>query len=165
MRNPANNLFEGQSKHCHFGESFCENPSECDLYTKYNSCILCGFTDRCKFGRKRVTEGTTRRARNFDAAIKKFEEDNAAYLKQLGELHACNRIFLTNGFYYLPYNFIKGCEGAPFPGSLISKGEFVSDDDMTPELLEKICTALPRALFGGVLFPMESIERQVNSTH
>lgn len=158
VRDPKNNIFKGMSKRCALFRIYCENSDDCDLFKSDGSCLLCASMPLCRFGRKSHTEGPTPAARNFHSTMRKWREENAEYIDSLKSLKAYNRIFYTNGFYYLPYSFIRGCDGSPFPGSIMSNGAWVASDDMTAELLATICTAQPRAMFGGVIHDYQNKE-------
>lgn len=145
IRDPNNNLFKGMSKKSALFQLFCENPDDCDLYKINNSCLHCGAMTYCKFGRKKETQGPTRRSGQFYSTLKKWRENNEQYLKSLTNIGACNRIFYTNGQYYLPYShMVKGLHDfAPLADHWVNK------EDMTGELLVRICEAHPRGFMGG----------------
>ena len=152
IRDPANNLFKGMTKRAGLYELFCDKPETCDLLAIEGSCLHCGALTRCRFGRKVETEGPTRQARSFGKTMKAWRDRNEGFLGKLESLRAYNRIFRTHGHYYLPYSFMAKDSGL-FGGSdsypLDSK--WVPEEDLTTELLDRICTARPRAMFGDVI--------------
>jgi hypothetical protein len=151
IRNPQNNLFKGMSKRCALFKIFCQNSDDCDLFKKESTCLLCSATSGCRFGRKCATEGPTNNASKFFTVMQKWREENKQYLDILKKLTAYNRIFYTNGLYYLPYGFISGCDGSPFDGSLLSNGAWCPAEELTTSKLKRICEARPCALMGGVI--------------
>jgi hypothetical protein len=145
---PTKSLFGDKSGNAALYEISCQNPQGCDLYTKNNSCILSGSLSGCKFGRKCCTNGPTKRARGFHSWMSDRRKENSEWIGNLDSNTAYNRIFKIQDHYYLPYSFMaeeyKDC-GNPLPS------KWVNMNDMTADLLERICNARPRALFGGVI--------------
>lgn len=150
IRNPKNNLFKGMSKRSALFELFCENPDSCDLLQKDNSCVHCGPLVKCPFGSKRETEGPTPRAQSFYSTLKRWREQNEEYLGRLSSFTAFNRIFKTNGHYYLPYSHMSESFMSIGSGYPLKKA-WLPEEELTPELLERICTARPRPAFGDEL--------------
>lgn len=149
IRDPRNNFFKGQTKRSALYELFCEKPETCDLLRLENSCLHCGAMSACRFGRKSGVEGPTRAARSFHSTLERWRKRNEGFLNRLKSLTAYNRIFKTHGHFYLPYSWMTagafgGCD-TPL------KSKWVAEEDMTTELLERVCLAEPRALFGGVI--------------
>lgn len=145
IRDPANNFFKGMSKRSGLYVLLCSDPDACDLYKNEKTCLHCGAMSPCRFGRKIGTEGPTRNSSKFHSTLNQWREANKDVLNALGTLKAYNRIFRAQGHYYLPYAFMaKGWHDyAPL------ESKWVAEADMTTELLEKICTARPRAMMGG----------------
>lgn len=156
IRNPKHNWIKGQDKHCALFELFCENPGACDLLTNENTCLHCGAMSPCRFGRKASTEGPTTAARSFYSTMEKWRKQNEGHLDRLKSLRAYNRVFKANGHFYLPYSFMTKDWMGPDDAPLESK--WVSDADLTTELLGRICQAKPRALFGGVITDYQNKE-------
>lgn len=145
---PTQALFKDTNGHAALYKIGCQNPSGCDFFTKSNSCILTGAMSLCRFGRKTGTQGPTKKARAFHSWMSDRKKENADFIGKLQGNKAYNRIAKINGYYYLPYSFMaKGIfgDGNPLPT------EWVSEDEMTAELLGRICSAHPRALMGGVI--------------
>jgi hypothetical protein len=145
IRDPRNNIFKGMSKRCALFKIFCENSGDCDLFKKESTCLLCSATSGCKFGRKCGTEGPTQNASKFFTIIQQWRKENEQYFSALKDLKAYNRIFHTNGFYYLPYSFMSGCGGSPLDSA------WRSAEGMTADTLRRICEAQPCSLMGGVI--------------
>jgi len=129
IRDPANNWIKGMSKHAALYRLFCENPEACDLFVRENTCLNCGVMSSCKFGRKIGTEGPTRQARSFYTTVQKWKEENAEYISKLNSLTAYNRIFRTNGYFYLPYAFMTGSFGSGCPLDSNEMGSGSRTDD------------------------------------
>lgn len=147
IRDPHNNLFKGMSKRSALFEIFCENAKDCDLFAKESSCLLCGGLTPCRFGRKKETQGPTPRAQSFRSKLAKWREDNEEYFTDIKSPKAYNRIFYTNGFYYLPYSWMTNemfLTNAPLDSKWVPK------EGLTAELLELLCKARPQGL-GGVI--------------
>ncbi|MCK4788288.1 MAG: hypothetical protein KAV87_31390 [Desulfobacteraceae bacterium] len=147
VRDPHNNLFKGMSKRSALFELFCENPKDCDLFVKESSCLLCSGLTSCRFGKKRETVGPTPRAQGFRPKLAKWREDNKEWFNDIKAPKAYNRIFYANGFYYLPYSWMA--DGMFLTKHALAK-KWVAKDELTAEVLEKICTARPEGL-GGVI--------------
>lgn len=149
IRNPRNNFMKGQTKRAGLYELFCEKPQSCDLLRRENSCLHCGAMSPCRFGRKSAVEGPTQKARSFHSILDGWRKRNEGFIGRLKPLTAYNRIFKANGHFYLPYSFMTkdflGPENAPL------ETKWVAEEDMTTALLRDLCTAAPRALFGGVI--------------
>lgn len=157
IRNPKNNLFKGMSKRSALFELYCQKPEDCDLLQKDNTCIHCGAMTRCPFGRKQETEGPTPRAQSFYDTLDRWRAQNAEYLGALSSFSAYNRIFRTNGHFYLPYSHMA--EGVMSLGTGYPLKEvWVPEADLTPELLDRICTARPRSAFGGEILSYQAEE-------
>jgi hypothetical protein len=146
IRNPVNNWLKGQTKRSALFVLYCEKPETCDLLQKENSCINCGIGS-CRFGRKSGVDGPTKAARSFYSTLSKWRKEHEAVIDKLAPLAAYNRIFRTHGHYYLPYSFMAEslCDNSPL------ESKWVPEENMTAELLAKICQAQPRALFGGAI--------------
>jgi len=148
IRDPKDNLIKGMSKRAGLYELFCERPDTCDLLKKDNTCLNCSGMAPCRFGRKVGTEGPTRQARSFHSTLAKWKERNEGFLDRLQPLRAYNRVFKTHGHFYLPYaHMSKGVFGDGNP----LKTQWVPEDEMTTELLARVCLAEPRAMMGGVI--------------
>lgn len=149
IRDPRNNFFKGQTKRSALYELFCEKPQTCDLLAKENSCLHCGAMSPCRFGRKSGTEGPTRNARSFHSTLENWRKRNEGFIDRLKSLTAYNRIFKTHGHFYLPYSWMTsgmfGGDSAPL------KSKWVAEEEMTTELLHRLCTHQARALFGEVI--------------
>ena len=147
IRDPSNNIFKGQTKKAGLYELFCLKPDTCDLLKMENSCLHCGAVSPCKFGRKIGTEGPTRQARSYYTTVQKWRERNEGFLNKLASLKAYNRVFKTHGHFYLPYSWMSvgifGGDKAPL------QSKWVAEEDMTADLLHRLCTHIPYALFGG----------------
>ncbi len=143
IRNPKNNFLKGMSKRCALFKVFCENSDDCDLYKKESTCLLCSGARRCKFGHKCGTEGPTANASKFYTTMQKWKDENKQYLDTLKSRKG-NRIFYTNGFYYLPYGSMSGCDGAPLDGP------WCAEDELTQGVLARICSAKPRTWFHDI---------------
>lgn len=144
--NPDHALFKGQSKKAALFTLHCENPDKCDLRNKHNRCLNQDAFGGCKFGRKFKREGFTRRARNYHSWITEAKEDNADYFEKLTS-KTYSGIFKTGDHWHLPYSFMDTIWGSNSP----LQSKWVHIDDMTAELLERICTAQPRAMMGDVI--------------
>lgn len=149
IRDPRNNFFKGQTKRAALYELFCQKPETCDLLAKENSCLHCGAMSPCKFGRKSGTEGPTRNARSFYSTLEGWRKRNEGFIDRLKSLTAYNRIFKTHGHFYLPYSWMTagmfGGDNAPL------QSKWVAEEEMTTELLHRLCTYQARAMFGGVI--------------
>lgn len=140
--NPDHAIFKGSSKKAALYELHCEKPEECELYTKCNSCLLQDGMGSCKFGKKHKSEGPTKRARSYYTWTSKARENNEEYFGKLSA-NSYGGIFKAQNHYYLPYRYMVGAESERFPiGSA-----WIHENEMTSDLLEKICEARPRYLF------------------
>lgn len=142
---PTKNPFGDKGGRAALYKIECENPQGCDLYVKNNACILSGGLSGCKFGRKSCFDGPTKKARGFYSWMADQKKENAEWIGKLDSNKAWNRIAKINDHYYLPYSFMSGSLGSGYP----LEGQWVHAEKMTSQLLEKICLARPRALFGG----------------
>ena len=123
----------------------CENPEGCDLYCREHSCLLQAGGGSCKFGRKTAKIGFTPRARNFHSWIAAEKKACAEMSRGLRPLKARNRIFYSNGHYYLPYAGMSDAfllSGAPL------RDAWVPAEEMTAENLARLCHACPRNIYG-----------------
>lgn len=142
---PTKSLFGDKSDKAAILKVFCSRKSECDVFSKCNSCLLTSGLGSCKYGRKTRKEGFTRRARNFHGWMSERREENKEYIGSLKSLKAFNRVFLIGDHFYLPYSHMTtGTFGTGCP--LDSK--WTQRDEVTTELLCKICEARPRSISG-----------------
>jgi len=146
--NPTKALFGKKSDRSARYEVSCENPNSCDLFVRENSCLLTGACASCKFGTKTAKQGPTERARNFHDWISKEKAHCENVSRPMKSLKAYNRIFKTNGYYYLPYG---GMSDAIFSDGAPLRSQWVPEADMTAEQLERICTARPRNIYGEAI--------------
>jgi hypothetical protein len=144
---PTNALFTDKNGHAARYKIDCQNPQGCDLFTKSNTCILTSVMRHCKFGSKTNIQGPTRKARSFHAWIAEQKKLNADFIGKLDSNKAYNRIAKINGYYHLPYSFMSDGLGSNYP----LPSPWVAETDMTAGLLERICSAQPRAMIGGVI--------------
>ena len=144
---PTKAIFGDKNDHAARFKIDCQNPHGCDFYTKSNTCILTSALSGCKFGRKTKLDGPTRKARNFHFWMAEQRKQFAEFIDKLTTNSAWKRIARVNGHYYLPYSFMAKGLGTGNP----LDSEWVPEADMTAELLERICAAQPRAVFGGVI--------------
>jgi hypothetical protein len=145
---PTHNIFGDKGGHAARYKIDCENPQGCDLFTKSNTCLLTGPLSGCKFGRKTCIQGPTKKARGFHSWMSDQKKQNAEFIGKLDSNKAYNRIAKINGYYHLPYSWMGEMtfgEGAALPS------KWVPEDQMTAELLERICRAQPRSMMGGVI--------------
>jgi hypothetical protein len=142
--NPTNALFGKKSSRAARYEVSCEKPQECDLFVKEQSCLLTGACATCKFGQKTAKQGPTQRAQKFHSWIAAEREYCKKVSRDMKSLKAYNRIFKTNGYYYLPYG---GMSDAIFLDGAPLRSEWVPAEAMTAEQLERLCTARPRNIF------------------
>lgn len=126
----------------------CSNPSGCEIYTKCGSCLHTMAMRYCKHGQKTEATGYTRRAAKYHDWMRKAREivDAAPTIKSL---KAFSRIFRVQGEWYLPYPFMA--EGTFSGQGYALKSEWVPVNQMTAELLARICMAKPRAFMGDVI--------------
>jgi hypothetical protein len=145
---PSRSLFKAANDRATAYKITCQNPRACDLYTKNNSCILTTALRHCKFGRKTSVSGPTKRSRSFYSWIRDREKENAEWIGKLDSNKAWNRIAKVQDQYYLPYAFMSpGSFGGD--DSYALQSEWVQADALTSGLLDRICSARPRAMFGG----------------
>lgn len=123
----------------------CENHEGCDLYKKMGTCALLGSSYSCKSGKKTRETGPTQRARGFHDWIAKKSDWCADVSHELKPFKAHERIFYTNGWYCLPY---PAMSDSFLVVSNAIRDSWVREEDMTAELLEKLCTTTPRNVFG-----------------
>lgn len=154
--NPQNSLLGDKKGRSALYEVFCEDPEQCDLYTSCGSCLLSGISS-CKFGRKTETSGYTSRARGFHSWMREKKEQNKEYIGKLKQLNAYNRIFKAHGSYYIPYAHMSS-KGFLSSDENPIKGKWISEEDMTPNLLATICTHNPRSIFGDVIKSYQKTE-------
>lgn len=157
IRDPKDNFFKGQTKRAGLYELFCEKPETCDLLAKEDSCLHCGAMSPCRFGRKVETEGPTRAARSFHSTIDGWRKSNDGFLNRLKSLRAYNRIFKTHGHFYLPYSWMTPgalSGGASYP----LESKWIAEEDLTTELLGRICQAEPRTMSGDVIVDYQKKE-------
>lgn len=126
----------------------CENPGGCDLYTKFNTCTLLGSEYTCVSGKKTREDGPTQRARSFYDWLQKKRDWCQNVSHGLKPFKAYNRIFRTNGWYHLPY---PAMSDAFLMASAPIKNSWIQEEDLTAEVLHRICTAIPRNIFGDQL--------------
>lgn len=144
---PTKNIFGDKNGHAARFKIDCQNPHGCDFYTKSNTCILTNAMSGCRFGRKTRIVGPTRKARGFHSWMEDQRKQNAEFIGKLTTNDAWKRIAKVNGYYYLPYSFMDKGLGTGNP----LDSQWVAEADMTAELLDRICAAQPRALFGGII--------------
>ncbi len=163
IRDPANNIFKGMSKRSALFRLFCSDPESCDLFVKEQSCLHCSAMQPCKFGKKVGVDGPTRASRSYFSTIDKWRKENAAFFGLLKDLKAYNRVFRTHGHFYLPYSFMIGTFGDGYP----LESKWVAEADLTATLLEKICTARPRAMMGGEItdYQKKEIPKFISDLH
>ncbi|MFG6572399.1 hypothetical protein ACGYLO_12400 [Sulfitobacter sp. 1A13353] len=153
--NPTKAIFGKKSDRAARLQVSCENPQSCDLFVNDKSCLLTGSCASCKFGAKTRKEGPTQRARKFHDWI----SDETDYCKKIDRgvksLKAYNRIFKSNGHYYLPYG---GMSDAIFIDGAPLRSQWVPEEAMDAEQLERLCTARPRNVFGEVISRYQSEE-------
>ncbi|KKN90506.1 hypothetical protein LCGC14_0228750 [marine sediment metagenome] len=153
--NPTRALFGKKSSRAARYEVTCENPSDCDLFVVEKSCLLTGSCSGCKFGTKARKDGPTQRAKSFYGWI----SDEQDYCKSIDRgviaLKAYNRIFKTNGYYYLPY---AGMSDAIFLDGAPLRSEWVPEEAMDSEQLARLCNAQPRNVWGEVVRRYQSHE-------
>lgn len=102
----------------------------------------------CRFGKKVSTEGPTPKARSYNSTIEKWRKNNDGMLRNLKGLTAHNRVFRTHGHFYFPYSFMT----SDFLGvSAPLDSKWVPEDQITTELLGRICTHQARSLMGGII--------------
>lgn len=145
---PTQSLFKDKSGHAALYKIACQNPNGCDLFTKSNTCLLTSAMSPCKFGRKTSIQGPTKKARTFFSWMNEQKKENAEFIGKLQGNKAYNRIAKINSHYYLPYSFMANGifgDGNPLAGA------WVPEDEMTADLLERICGARPRSMMGGVI--------------
>lgn len=145
---PTHSLFKDTNGHAALYKIVCQNPSGCDLFTKNNTCILTSVMTMCKFGRKTIVQGPTKKARGFRSWMSDRKKENAEFIGKLDSNKTYNRISRINGYYYLPYSFMAKMifvGGNPLPS------QWVAEDEMTADLLEQICSARPRTMMGDVI--------------
>ena len=153
---PTKNIFGVKTGRSALYEAFCQDPNECDLYKSCGSCLLQGVGG-CKFGRKSKTEGLTKHARSFQSWMSDRRKENEEYIGRLNPLKAFNRIFKAHGSYYMPYSHLDSSEFMSADSNPI-KGKWVSESDMTPDLLGRICAYRPRSIFGGEITSYQKTE-------
>jgi hypothetical protein len=145
---PTQSFFKDKNGHAALYKIACQNPNGCDLFTKSDTCLLTGAMSSCKFGRKTSVQGPTKKARTFFSWMNEKKKENAEFIGKLKGNKAYNRIARINGYYYLPYPYMaKSFLGEENP--LLS--EWVPEDEMTADLLERICNGRPRSMMGGVI--------------
>lgn len=145
---PTKSLFGNKGGHAARYKIDCENPQGCDLFAKSNTCLLTGPISGCKFGRKTCLRGPTKKARSFYSWMADQTKQHAEFIGKIDSNKAYNRIAKINGYYYLPYSYMGDMafgDGAPL------SSKWVPEDQLTAELLERICRAQPRAMMGGVI--------------
>lgn len=141
--NPRKSIFKGSSNDkARLFEVTCEDPSKCDVYTKCQSCVLTSSFGSCKYGKKKVTVGYTKRARKFTKWIDDAQRTADSYPK-VETFRGSNRIFKIGEFWCIPNSI------SSILGNKVKK--WVPADEMTPELLEMICTSRPTNLVGDVI--------------
>lgn len=146
---PTKNIFGDKNGRSSLFEIYCENPESCDFFQNESACLNClGFAG-CKFGRKKETIGFTKRARKFHLQMAEWKEENKEYIGNIGSPKSYNRICKMNGHYYFPYAHMTSSGLGPLDFPLDSK--WVPVSHVTPALLERICTAKPRALLGEII--------------
>lgn len=142
--NPDHALMKGMSKKVALFELHCEDPKKCGLHANHNNCLLQGAFNGCKFGRKVKKEGPTKRARKYYDWIAKAREDNKGYFDSISTGSEYRGISKIHDHWYLPYSYMSdSCKDNGFP----IHSQWVHEDDMTAELLERICEAKPRYIF------------------
>lgn len=154
---PTKNIFGDKTGKSALYEVFCKDPNECDLYKSCGSCLLQSGLGGCKFGRKLKEEGLTKSARNFHSWMSDRRKENDEYIGKLKPLKAFNRIFKAHGSYYMPYAHMDS-KGFLSSDSNPIDGKWVSENDMTSDLLGRICAHRPRAIFGGEITSYQKTE-------
>jgi hypothetical protein len=151
---PTRSLFGDKKGRAKLFVLSCEDTGKCDLYKKGNTCLHSGAMGHCPFGKKTCQTGYTQRARGFYSWISDKKKEYSDYLGKLGPLTAYNRIFHAHGHYYFPYSCMTpGLQsGAPL------QDKWVQEENVTAELLERVCTARPRSAFGNEILSYQEEE-------
>ena len=124
----------------------CSRKDQCDLRLNCNHCIYQKPGIQCPFGKKTISNGFTKRARNYYTWIKQQEDKHRNLLKQLTPGSYPERIFKISDHWFLPYaHMVKGIWGERMPLT----SHFIPNKDMTTELLKRIVSARPHATLGG----------------
>lgn len=144
---PTKSIFkQSKNEKAALFEIFCKDKEKCDIYKQCNSCILTGGLGSCVYGRKTMTNGFSKRSIKFNSWIREKTEANKDYTGKLSSLTAFQRVFKIGEYLYLPYSFMTGTWNLDtYP----LKSSWVKLEEVTPELLERICNARPQALMGG----------------
>ena len=129
----------------------CDRKDSCD-YFKAGSCLNVGtaFGNPCPHGKKSVSTGFTKKARNYYSWISKQKETYNDYLYALKR--APNRIAKIGDFVALPYSFMDKNEQVPFAkhSSFFVTGQpILSNEDFTADAIDQICRYRPMAMMGG----------------
>ena len=119
----------------------CSNSDNCEAY-KNGSCVLRKIEfmrhSHCPYGQKTSSVGYTQRAKNYRKWIntqkEKFGEDDTKLKKPQ------DRILKIGEYYYLPYPQIDHDNDLPI------KNNFIKEEDLTAEVLERIYRHNPRAI-------------------
>lgn len=141
---PTKNIFGDKNGHAARYTIICQNASECDLYNKEKTCLLSGALSSCKFGQKNKINGPTKRSRSFRGWLEDQRRSIPEDAKSLKSLRAYDRIFLTNGHYYLPYT---GMAKEMFLSECPLETKFVEESRLDSALLSTICGAAPRGMW------------------
>lgn len=128
----------------------CSKRDVCGYY-KAGSCLnVVAIGGCCPYGRRSVTEGFTKRARNYRAWISEKKVTYKDYLWAMKP--APSKIGKVGDEFVLPYSFMAMNESLPFrahSGFLQNGIPFIHEDALTPAAIDSICKFRPYAMMGG----------------
>ena len=145
---PAKSLVGDKRDKAILHEVFCSAPERCDVYTKCGSCLFASGLRHCRYGKKNSQSGYTRRAMRHHEWMKDARAKVDECDPNIKPLTAWKRIFKIGDHYYLPYSHIsKGGLGDNQP----LESEWVEAGEINADLLDRVCTAQPTSLMGGIM--------------
>lgn len=162
----------GRNEKAQMTAIYCDNYENCDAF-KAGCCVSIDPFNRCSHGRINRQTGYTRKARAFKQWIDEKKEfiksQIAPNLKSPRD-----RIYRIGDRYYFPYSFMDGAEfdtsskDKPFSRELVISNKWVDAKDVTADLLNKICLAIPRTVFESAEikdYQQKIVPKFVNDLH
>lgn len=148
---------------CRAEEVYCDKCDVCQFF-KEGSClnVTAPFSHRCKYGRINRIKGYSKRAKKYNSFISQYKHD-----EMYGKLHypsnwtakqIGDELVLNLRFVDVQKRHWNGWEWEDTEDYIVdtanmfwNKLSYISKDEFTKELLDKICKYRPRAIIGGTI--------------
>lgn len=138
----------------------CARSADCQVYAR-GECIALNMFSRCKHGREVREEGHTRRHSKY----RQWINEAAKRVEGVGTLKmATPKVARVGDFMWLPYAHM----GIALTGEIRLIGswhnDFLPAEEFTVDLIVRLCTARPRAMFGDEItsYQKESVPQFVS---